>query len=205
MRIIRIPATASKSGQAAHFSGSTRAHLLPDGVLEQGVCRVISCSLGMHPGLLGVGSSRQFTSPVRTYPLAPEGACLRAFPRTFERVVTGNVGARTRSLTQCPLAHGRFGHVSKLHLEWAACYRCSDSCLHFVGSGFKTGEMTTPGVEPGLSRPQRDVLTTRRCGPCRPVPSAFYFVRVHDAESEGQYDALRNCEYYIAVILYYFR
>ena len=25
--------------------------------------------------------------------------------------------------------------------------------------------MTTPGVEPGLSRPQRDVLTTRRCGP----------------------------------------
>ena len=24
--------------------------------------------------------------------------------------------------------------------------------------------MTTPGVEPGLSRPQRDVLTTRRCG-----------------------------------------
>ena len=25
-------------------------------------------------------------------------------------------------------------------------------------------EMTTPGVKPGLSRPQRDVLTTRRCG-----------------------------------------
>ena len=24
--------------------------------------------------------------------------------------------------------------------------------------------MTTPGVEPGLSRPQRDILTTRRCG-----------------------------------------
>ena len=24
--------------------------------------------------------------------------------------------------------------------------------------------MTTPGVDPGLSRPQRDVLTTRRCG-----------------------------------------
>ena len=24
--------------------------------------------------------------------------------------------------------------------------------------------MSTPGVEPGLSRPQRDVLTTRRCG-----------------------------------------
>ena len=26
--------------------------------------------------------------------------------------------------------------------------------------------LTTPGVEPGLSRPQRDVLTTRRCGLC---------------------------------------
>ena len=25
--------------------------------------------------------------------------------------------------------------------------------------------MTTPGVEPGLSRPRRDVLSTRRCGP----------------------------------------
>ena len=25
--------------------------------------------------------------------------------------------------------------------------------------------MSTPGVEPGLLRPQRDVLTTRRCGP----------------------------------------
>ena len=24
--------------------------------------------------------------------------------------------------------------------------------------------MTTPGIEPGLSRPRRDVLTTRRCG-----------------------------------------
>ena len=24
--------------------------------------------------------------------------------------------------------------------------------------------LSTPGVEPGLSRPQRDVLTTRRCG-----------------------------------------
>ena len=29
--------------------------------------------------------------------------------------------------------------------------------------------MSTPGVEPGLSRPQRDVLTTRRCGPCSEV------------------------------------
>ena len=27
-------------------------------------------------------------------------------------------------------------------------------------------KVSTPGVEPGLSRPRRDVLTTRRCGPC---------------------------------------
>ena len=30
----------------------------------------------------------------------------------------------------------------------------------------RTKTMTAPGVEPGLSRPQRDVLTTRRCGRC---------------------------------------
>ena len=29
---------------------------------------------------------------------------------------------------------------------------------------FEKQEMTAPGVEPGLSRPQRDALTTRRCG-----------------------------------------
>ena len=29
-----------------------------------------------------------------------------------------------------------------------------------------TQQVSTPGVEPGLSRPQRDVLTTRRCRPC---------------------------------------
>ena len=33
----------------------------------------------------------------------------------------------------------------------------------FSGSGNK---VSTPGVEPGLSRPRRDVLTTRRYGPC---------------------------------------
>ena len=32
-----------------------------------------------------------------------------------------------------------------------------------------TWKMSTPGVEPGLSRPQRDVLTTRRCGLLRVV------------------------------------
>ena len=41
-------------------------------------------------------------------------------------------------------------------------------------------KLTTPGVEPGLSRPRRDVLTTRRCSPCRCVvfclsPCTFSF------------------------------
>ena len=29
---------------------------------------------------------------------------------------------------------------------------------------YAPAKLTTPGVEPGLSRPRRDVLTTRRCG-----------------------------------------
>ena len=32
------------------------------------------------------------------------------------------------------------------------------------GKRYTELRMTTPGVEPGLSRPRRDVLTTRRCG-----------------------------------------
>jgi hypothetical protein len=35
--------------------------------------------------------------------------------------------------------------------------------------GCHYAKMSTPGVEPGLSRPQRDVLTTRRCGLLRVV------------------------------------
>ena len=31
-------------------------------------------------------------------------------------------------------------------------------------TGATVATLSTPGVEPGLSRPQRDVLTTRRCG-----------------------------------------
>ena len=38
--------------------------------------------------------------------------------------------------------------------------------------------MSTPGVEPGLSRPQRDVLTTRRCGRLRNHPQRFWNANV---------------------------
>ena len=77
---------------------------------------------------------------------------------------------------------------------WMACRR--DACRrdgslrrqqrHHMKEWTK---MSTPGVEPGLSRPQRDVLTTRRCGllclahPSDPgkdlasFPGGFLFVR----------------------------
>ena len=38
----------------------------------------------------------------------------------------------------------------------------ANGCL--IMHDLHTYQMSTPGVEPGLSRPQRDVLTTRRCG-----------------------------------------
>ena len=54
-----------------------------------------------------------------------------------------------------------------------------------VGQGFVGGHhmfsMTTPGVEPGLSRPQRDVLTTRRCGPCALTKYVARRVETHNA------------------------
>ena len=37
---------------------------------------------------------------------------------------------------------------------------------HVEALGSSGDKVSTPGVEPGLSRPRRDVLTTRRCGPC---------------------------------------
>ena len=37
--------------------------------------------------------------------------------------------------------------------------------------------LSAPGVEPGLSRPQRDVLTTRRCGlDCAVLPDGLHLV-----------------------------
>ena len=37
--------------------------------------------------------------------------------------------------------------------------------------------MSAPGVEPGLARPQRDVLTTRRCGPLHDDRSRVTYAR----------------------------
>ena len=42
--------------------------------------------------------------------------------------------------------------------------------MELVAGVLGMNDLTTPGVEPGLSRPQRDVLTTRRCGPCSMPP-----------------------------------
>ncbi len=35
--------------------------------------------------------------------------------------------------------------------------------MHTIDFLLKNGKLSTPGIEPGLSRPQRDVLTARRC------------------------------------------
>ena len=47
---------------------------------------------------------------------------------------------------------------------WKAWWRSVlPGCL-FTCDVNRPAKLTTPGVEPGLSRPRRDVLTTRRCG-----------------------------------------
>ena len=45
---------------------------------------------------------------------------------------------------------------------WPCAVRAPAASLSRARGRAKT--VSTPGVEPGLSRPQRDVLTTRRCG-----------------------------------------
>ena len=63
-----------------------------------------------------------------------------------------------------------------LGITVAATMRCKCACAHMPMVAHEHSvmcvtvtvtiwkAMTAPGVEPGLSRPQRDVLTTRRCG-----------------------------------------
>ena len=45
-----------------------------------------------------------------------------------------------------------------------ACARGKRGARADLCSSTSAREMSTPGVEPGLSRPRRDVLTNRRCG-----------------------------------------
>ena len=69
------------------------------------------------------------------------------------------------------------------------------------------GELTTPGIEPGLSRPQRDVLTTRRCGRLRgfqtciptlqkpslaPLPAAVGAFKVHACTNDQGISSYAN-------------
>ena len=47
------------------------------------------------------------------------------------------------------------------------CHHLASTCaraVQILARLLPISNMTTLGVEPGLSRPQRDVLTTRRCG-----------------------------------------
>ena len=60
----------------------------------------------------------------------------------------------------CPEASGVLGNNSRgkghvMKRRW-----------HVEALGSSGDKVSTPGVEPGSSRPRRDVLTTRRCGPC---------------------------------------
>ena len=49
--------------------------------------------------------------------------------------------------------------------------------------------LSTPGVEPGLSRPQRDVLATRRCRPCKELQGT----RVIFDQDVGEERGRRGC------------
>ena len=44
------------------------------------------------------------------------------------------------------------------------CATCRKQQLHSASVQLLRATLSTPAVEPGLSWPQRDVLTTRRCG-----------------------------------------
>ena len=54
---------------------------------------------------------------------------------------------------------GRVLMVDCLHAAWAQAAQTDGTMRYHCQL------LSTPGFEPGLSRPQRDVLTTRRCGP----------------------------------------
>ena len=83
---------------------------------------------------------------------------------TPDRTRTGNLWIR--SPTRYPLRHAGFSPkkdtVSSVDVFflWSGSYP-------FMARVDYAGKMSSPGFEPGLSRPQRDVLTARRR---RPVP-----------------------------------
>ena len=59
----------------------------------------------------------------------------------------------------------------------------ANGCL--IMHDLHTYQMSTPGVEPGLSRPQRDVLTTRRCRQCKVIRNKYIYVRLrNNADSQ---------------------
>ena len=83
-----------------------------------------------------------------------------------------------------------------------------DAALHWAAELWVGCEaVTTPGVEPGLSRPQRDVLTTRRCGRLRglqtcmptlqkpslaPFPAAVGAYKVHSCTDDEEISSSLN-------------
>ena len=71
---------------------------------------------------------------------------------------------------QCPSQSCRSSDTPRAHILFTTQLSAGDLSAFcprrrcFLGPSRQQQSMSTPGVEPGLSRPQRDVLTTRRCG-----------------------------------------
>ena len=99
--------------------------------------------------------------------VAAQGSRSRAWCAAGRRIA-----AEARRRLQFPVPHVQCSRPTRdirsparLHTD-----RCSklpsDSLSPHLGNMFcePPPTMSTPGFEPGLSRPQRDVLTTRRCG-----------------------------------------
>ena len=78
-------------------------------------------------------------------------------------LLNANVGGL---LLWVPLVDGGAvaGHCTALHPESEQNAERIHIAFPVADHVNLAAKMSTPGVEPGLSRPRRDVLTTRRCG-----------------------------------------
>ena len=91
------------------------------------------------------------------------GVCDFHLPYNAKRVCNGTCNKRCCTMTACrddAIEEEHPKSMLTILLQWVQC------ALH--------ASITAPGVEPGLSRPQRDVLTTRRCGPWQFALSGKY-------------------------------
>jgi hypothetical protein len=86
--------------------------------------------------------------------LSYRGKCSTARARCARVAILGKLAALTHTHTHSHTDTQTHRHTNA-HVRWRRV---------LIVRVRNEQKMTTPGVEPGLSRPQRDVLTTRRCG-----------------------------------------